>query len=1035
MFGYQISFGSPWYLLLLLLLPGLWWYSHRKLALLGRIRRLLVIGLRTLVLVIVVLALAEIQMVRTTDHVTVIYLLDQSESIPESYRRAMIAYVNGEVRKHRREGDYAGVVVFGRDAAIEIPPFNDPDVGMAPQVESELQKDFTNLAGAMKLAQATFPEDAAKRIVVVTDGNENLGDAMEQLQGLEAAGIGVDVVPIRYQSRAEVVVERVTVPDNIRRGQPFDLRVVVNNTTDPAAAAAGQIRGKLRISQIVDGQPVVLSEQPVTLPPGKKVYSIQQTIDAPSFYTYEARFVPDRPEDDTMPENNTATAFTHVRGKGQVLILENADTEKQGRFGFLVERLRQQGLDVKVRKSDSFTSLAELQQFDTVILGDVPRDQFSDAQIAMLVRNTQQMGSGLIMFGGEDSFGAGGWTRTEMEEAMPVNFQIKAAKVVPRGALVMLMHACEIAEGNHWQKVIAQEALKALGDNDYCGLIHWNGTEQWMWGKGLLPVGPNRPQMLRKIDLMTPGDMPDFDPSLRMAAAAYQAVPDAAVRHMIVISDGDPSRPSNAAITALKNLNVTISTVAVGAHGPAESQLLNNIATATGGKYYKVSNPRALPRIFQREARRVARPLIWDSHPVVPQIKFSHQIVDRLEEPITPLKGFVLTEKKDNPLVETLLVAPDAAGERNSTILAVWTYGLGKAAAFTSDAGARWTYDWEREPLYDELFGKLVRWSMRPVQDTGKFSVATEVEDNQLRVIVTALDKDDEFLNFLDMSGMVVGPDLKPAEMKIEQTAPGRYVGTLPAQDAGSYLINVTAMVPEKDARGDATMQAVPILTGVNVPYSDEFRDRATNDSLLGQLAGAEPRGGRPGQIIPLPEILERIEDPHKLDPEELAPELKVDTFRRDLAKATSSQDVWYYVILAGCWLFFFDVFFRRVQVSFAWLPPLMGRVTSFVLRRQPEPVRAESIERLRSRKAAVSGQLDQIRAAARFEAPAEPPAGGADTLEEELSPAPRRGTAAPPPEAELLEPQTPEEASYTERLLRAKQKVWERKHKKDRPG
>ena len=66
---------------------------------------------------------------------------------------------------------------------------------------------------------------------------------------------------------------------------------------------------------------------------------------------------------------------------------------------------------------------------------------FSDDQIAVLVRNTQQMGAGLVMLGGPNSFGAGGWANTELEKAMPVDFQIKNAKVVPVGALVLMMHA------------------------------------------------------------------------------------------------------------------------------------------------------------------------------------------------------------------------------------------------------------------------------------------------------------------------------------------------------------------------------------------------------------------------------------------------------------------------------------------------------------------------------------------------------------------------------------------------------------------
>ena len=151
-------------------------------------------------------------------------------------------------------------------------------------------------------------------------------------------------------------------------------------------------------------------------------------------------------------------------------------------------------LEIDVQPSDQlFTSLSELQGYDCVVLANVPRSSgtdssnissFRDEQIEMLVRNTQQMGAGLIMLGGPNSFGAGGWANTPLEDAMPVDFQIKNAKIEAVGALVLVMHASEMAAGNHWQKVVAREAIQALGPMDFCGLLHWDdfGRETWLWG-------------------------------------------------------------------------------------------------------------------------------------------------------------------------------------------------------------------------------------------------------------------------------------------------------------------------------------------------------------------------------------------------------------------------------------------------------------------------------------------------------------------------------------------------------------------------
>ncbi len=987
MLSYHISFESPWYLTLLALVPLLWWWSFRSLAALGRGRRLTAILLRSVVLVLLILAMAEVRMVRLSDRLTVIYLLDQSLSIPAQRRRAMIEYVNGAIRKHRKNKDRVGVIVFGRDAAIEIPPFDD-DVQMAPMIESLLDPGYTNLAGAMKLAQASFPEDAAKRIVILSDGNENLGDAAEQGRGLSASGVGVDVMPIRYSDRAEVIVERLVMPADVRRGQPFDLKAVLTNTTQPTAERTGTVKGRWVLSQLVGDRSVVLGEEQVSLPPGKKVFSIRQQIDNPDFYTYEARFIPDRPEDDAMPQNNRATAFTHIRGRGRVLVIE--DYENRGQFDQFVRALGRQNLEVTVQPSNQlFASLAELQPFDTVVLADVPRStnqqvSFTDSQIEMLVRNTQQMGAGLVMLGGPNSFGAGGWTNTELEKAMPVDFQIKSAKVVPTGALMLVIDASSSMTGQkiEMSKAAAIAAVRVLGPRDYVGVVAFNSTARWV-----VRIRPARSPgaIARRIARLSASGGTNLHPGLMQGYTALSRV-EAAVKHMIVLTDGQTHGSDYPALARqIRGKNITISSVAVGTD--AAVPLLEAIAAGGGGKFYRVTNPRALPRIFMKEARRVARPLVYESKVGIrPQVKYPHEMIGRIDS-FPPINGFVLTSRKDNPLVEVALVSPKPVGERNCTILAGWTYGLGKTVAFTSDTGARWTTQWTNWKNYDKLFGQIVRWSMRPVDRSGKFAVATDVEGGRVRVVVTALDKDDEFLNFLNITATAVGPDLKPVDLRMSQTAPGRYVGDFPADNSGSYFILISP------GAGQA-----PIRTGVSVPYSDEFRDREANEALLSELARMIPKGGSAGLVIEAPEGSQTIE-----------PLLAVNTFRHDLPKATSSQDVWYYLVLvAGC-LFFFDVFVRRVQVGFAWVPALVGRVRG----RRKQPAQTETIERLQSRKAEVTDQLDQLRAGARFETPSE------TTTDVEIP------TGRPAAKPAITPEEKPEEDSYTERLLRAKKQVW----------
>ena len=1018
----MLVFNSPWWLLLLLLLPAMWWFSFHSLSGLGRWRRLLALFLRTMVMLLLVAALAEMQYQRTSDRVTVIYLLDQSLSIPQGRREAMIRYVNASIREQREgdKADKAGVIVFGKNAEVEIPPV-DFNIQIARKVESLLDQDFTNLSGAMQRAMAMFPHDSAKRIVLVTDGNQNVGDALEEARAIAEAGVSIDVMPVPLDQRSDVAVETMALPPDIRRNQPFEARVVVNNTSTDETGAGKSVKGHIRIVRKAGDREETLVDEPHEIKPGKTVLPFRQEIDQPDFYTYEASFVPDDVKNDALTQNNVATAFTHVQGKGLVLLIEN--WEKPGEFDYLVERLRDEGLEVVVQPSNRlFTSLPELQRYDTVVLADVPRasgedannvSSFSDEQIKMLVRNTEELGCGLIMLGGPDSFGAGGWTNTELEKAMPVDFQIKSAKVVPVGALVLNMHASEIPQANYWQKVISQEAIKALGPRDYCGLVFFGQSDQWLWGQsqgGMVRVGANRQMMLSRIDRMQIGDMPDFDPSMKKAVAGLARCTDAANKHMIIASDGDPAAPSNGTIAALKAGGITVTTVAVGSHGPAGSATLQNIATQLGGKYYVVNNANALPKIFQREARRIARPLVYEPNPPVsPRITTQHEIVQGLGDSFPPVKGFVLTSVKENSLVDVILTSPVPTESQNATILAAWTYGLGKSVAFTTDAGQRWTPDWTGWNGYDRFFSQMVRWSMRPTGDTGKFTLATEIQGGKTRVIVSSLDKDDQFVNYQTMAGTVLGPEMQSIPLSMEQTAPGRYVGEFESGKAGSYLISIRA--------GNSM-----IRTGVNIGYSDEFRNRETNTPLLESIADLKAKKGEAGKLLPpLPDL---PEDAAKAE-QKLQPQLAVNPFRRDLPQAISSQDIWPWLVLAASVCFFGDVFVRRVQINLEWLVPVWTRFLDIILRRERHEAAPETMSRLRSRKAEVDQSIESRRAATRFE-----PDAAIAVDPNAIEAAEAKPTTTPTPTAPTTKPtEEPEGEDYTSRLLKAKKQVW-----KDRP-
>lgn len=1000
----SFSFEYPWLLGLLLLIPILWFISFHSLASLGAGRRLAALIFRSIVMLLIIFAIAGIQWVWISEKLSVIYLLDQSDSIARAKRDIMLDYAIRSVKKHRGDarGDRAGLIVFGREAAIEFPPYDD-DLPVVTGLESYLGRtDATNLESALKLAQASFPEDSAKRIVLVTDGIETMGEAAVVAQAMAEAGIGFDVVPVALEASSEILVEKVDLPSNIRQGQPFETRIVINRFQEGEGKT---VPGRLRLLRSVGPREQVLLDEAVTLDKDVNVFPIRDTIDQPAGYTYRAEFVPDNPSDDALQQNNRADAFTYVRGKGRVLLIE--DWNSPGEYGAMIEALRRSDIEVEIQSSDQlFTSLAELQAFDCVILAGVPRSSgetaddianFTDEQLDMLVSNTEQFGSGLLMLGSPNSFGAGGWANSVIEKAMPVDFQIKNTKIEAVGALAMILHACEIAQGNYWQKRIGEASLNVLGPMDYCGVLQYGGLgDSWLWGgqTGMLRVGPNKTAMLSSLRAMSPGDMPDFQPSMQMALRSLVNTP-ASIKHMIIISDGDPTPPAAGILTQFASNQIKISTVAVGSHGPAGHQTLQKIATTTGGNYYVASNPAALPKIFQREAMRVSRPLVYEPEGgAQPQITYPHEIVQGLSRDLPNLKGFVLTSLKDSALVEVPIRARKPTEPENQTILATWTYGSGRTAVFTSDAGKRWAGEWTNWSGYDQFFSQLVRWSMRPTTSDAKFTVATNVGNGGVEVVVNALNQEDEFLNFLDMQAVAVGPDLKPLPLIMRQVAPGRYVGTFEAETAGSYLVNV---IPGPGM--------APITTGASIPFSDEYRIRNTNFNMLERLSQLAPKGGQAGQLFAA------------LDSESLGQLIDNNTYRSGLPRAMSMQDIWPWCLLLGAVCLFGDIFVRRVALDYAypikWLSKRLNPGESV-----QDSERRQSLERLRSKKSQVSGELEDVKANTRFEAD-----GSADatTLDQAMGgkTADLRKENRPPATPGM--DQKDEAGGYTSRLLAAK--------------
>jgi Ca-activated chloride channel family protein len=847
----------------------------RSLAGLGRARKWTAILVRLAVTLCFILILGGARWHRQHKDVEVIVCSDISESIDqftsfsgESYDAARDKYLLAATQqKDKKPGDRIGVISFADDAWIDAIPGTELIQNAKPIHEKRVSG--TDIGSALQLSLSTFRNDAMRRIVLITDGNQNLGDVDAAVSAAAAQHVPIDVFPLNYRIRNEVLMDKMIAPTWKRENEPFTVEVFLRSTNKTDVA------GKLTV--LMDNVPIALDpakpaeiSKAVTIKPGVTPFAVHiPGLTQAGAHRFKATFSGNSEGNgkvDTLLSNNSGEAFTFVRGKGQVLYIDNARdrNDQVGPGTLLATALASEGINLVTKRVEQFPNdLVELQNYDAVILANVPKGGgfggLDEKQDEYLARYVHDMGGGLVMIGGPDTFGAGGWIGSKLSEVLPVNLEIPAQRQIPKGALVLIMHSCEMPNGTgeYWGEQCALAAIKALGPKDEIGVISYgwnNGAAGGVGGAGwdfTLKEKYDGSAVTKAIKNMMLGDMPSFDDAVTLAVkGAGPGQPsllnsNARQRHIIIISDGDPGAANQSLLDLCVKEKISISTVTIYTHIPGtKSPQMIQMAEKTKGKAYGPveNNPNQLPQIFIKEATVVQRSLIKETEEDKPP--FSVNISDASSDLVKgignfpPLRGMVLTSRKDNAQndIKMALVVPTIGQDGKQVtdpVLAHWQTGLGRAVVFAGDATARWAPQWAGSSMFSKFWAQAVRSVARPPMSTD-FDVQTMQVGTKGKIIVKANSQDSGFLNFMNIRGTILGPDAQPAQVKLVQTGPGTYEADFDAPQEGNYVIPLH--FEGKDGGGE-------LMGGLTINGAPEQRDLQSNDALLQRIADAT--GGR----------------------------------------------------------------------------------------------------------------------------------------------------------------------------------------------
>jgi Ca-activated chloride channel family protein len=909
--GEAMRFLSPWYLLLLMAIPPLVWLSIKYLKRasgprssatgepdpeLSPLRRRLFIVMRVAALSMLVLALAGPAVSRVANGLSVAFLLDESESVTDASRERAVSMIES-IRSRLSKDDRAVLVRFGGNEEVEELV---PGKPVSLEVGDAVDRGSTDIAGAVQFTLAQLPEQGTRKIVLFTDGNENRGKSAEAAALARSFGVSLFTVPLAPSpSQSEVSVESIVAPDRVRSGEPHEVTLLIKS----------RIRTAARVSLLRDGEPIGVKEG--FLEAGENSIAIKSVLAEPGVHSYEALV---EASDDQFLENNHFKRFIEVTGAPAVLYV----SKRGERSSALLAALTAQGISVVPRDAAELPGALEgFVPYDGIILDNVPGFSLSYEKMQMIEEYVRDVGGGLLMIGGDTSFGAGGYYKTPIERLLPVDMDVKSQVQMPRLSLVILADksgsmSALVPTGESKLDVVksaAYEAIQLLNPFDKVGLLAFDADWEWT-----VPIteARNKDEVAKQLAMLSPGGGTIMFQALREAHRAI-AETASAMKHVIIISDG-LSEPGEfqSEVQAMAREKITVSTVAVGED--SDRELLSKIAQWGGGRFYATNDPTAVPRIFVTETMLVSRGLLVEKR-FLPHVSSMTEILRGIPlGGIPPLDGFVFTYLK-NGAEESLGALYDAP------LLASWRYGLGKAAAFTSDLKGKWGRAWVGWDAYSRFSAQLVRWIQRPVSFDVMHPVI-RLSAGTGRISVDAYDELSAFVNGMDMRAVILGPGEERQEVRLPQKAPGLYEGSFTAEKMGDYSVTLAAV-----NRQDLS----PRTIGVSLSYPDEYRDIGVNTELLSSLAASAG-----GKLLPLTKDVGASASRSAASAQSAAPQAAApgyqELFRRDSRRVVESSPLWPLLVLLALLAFFIDIAARKLVLP----EGMRARLAALFTRRSP---------------------------------------------------------------------------------------------------
>lgn len=863
--------GNLWFFLPTLLVFGVlqgWLQTRSDTPRLGPWRKRLSLSLRVLLLSVLLAILADFAALRGESRLAVMVCLDRSASLGPTRQQWMLDWVREAFRRLDFE-DQAGIVVFGEQAAVETALQKNPEV---TNPKSPVNSDFTNIASALRLSQACFPARSRGAILLLTDGQQNREDLSEEALLAKSAKIPILTVhcPPR-PSQGEALIDSVVAPASVQQKRPFLVRAVLQSQVKQAAKVMLQVAGR------------VLETRSLTLSKGRQIIEFPVTMKQSGWPIFKVTL---EAEADENSRNNVASAVTEVIGQSRVLLLDRNPTKLR----ILARLLRQNGFIVTLGQASKLPSeQTELASFDAIVLSDIPALAWSPDQMRALRHYVKDLGGGLVMLGGHESFGLGGYYKTPIEEVLPVECDLRNKDDAPELSILYCLDTSgsmgQVSNGLP-RLELAREGVRRTAclvyEQDQIGLMGFHSDCYWALPFQNSVTGLDLERALDRLEL---GGATAIHNALKGALETLTKQPTE-LKHLVLLTDGQSTDQGDyeALLSVIRGAKISVSTIGLGEG--IDEEFLRYIASGSHGRFFHARDAAELPRIFTKEALTGARTLLVEKSFEPQRLSPIDWFPGDLDGELPSLHGFVLSTAK--PAAEILLSS--TAGKRGKTdgpVLIRWRCGLGKSVALTSEIGGKWGQDWQNWGSLPRFWLRLMNWVCRDRLSGG--DLALKIDGHE--VLIDFRDQEpsrhEGFAGELtELQARVIPPagGSAVAPLQLEAVGPRHYLGRFKTSQPGVYLVTVS-----QNRHG--TFQQLA-RGGVDFAYPEEFRFLKSRPGLLKQIADSTN-----GKVLNL---------------EEAPPK---DLFELDFPVETLSQSVWEWLIVLAVVLWVLDIAVRRVNL------------------------------------------------------------------------------------------------------------------------